>query len=68
MASSFKPFRVKDAKFKLSKIDPCATPFSQGSEESQREALDGLAQELDKLQNRLHAEGKRKVLLVLQGM
>ena len=68
MASGFKPFRVKDAKFKLSKIDPRATPFSKGSEESQREELDGLAQELDKLQNRLHAEGRRKVLLVLQGM
>lgn len=66
--ASFKPFRVNDARFKLSKIDPCATPFAQGSGEKQREELDELAVELDKLQNRLHAEGRRKVLLVLQGM
>ncbi|RZL63523.1 MAG: polyphosphate kinase 2 family protein [Variovorax sp.] len=66
--SSFKPFRVHGSKFKLSNIASDATPFLQGSEKAQRETLNALAVELDELQNLLHAEGQRKVLLVLQGM
>lgn len=68
---SFKPYRVPtrgDGKFRLSRIDPAATPFARGSEESQREWLEELAMKLDELQNMLHAEGRRKVLLVLQGL
>jgi len=65
--ASFKPYRVH-GKFKLSKIDPGDTPFAKGSESQQRQQLDDLAVELDKLQNKLYAEGSRKVLLVLQGM
>src|ERR1700712_1586761 len=65
--TSFKPYRV-GGKFKLSKISPADTPFAKGSDESQRDLLDKLAIELDKFQNRLHIEGRRKVLLVLQGM
>jgi PPK2 family polyphosphate:nucleotide phosphotransferase len=64
---SFKPYRVGN-KFKLSKIAPGDTPFAEGGEDKQRILLDELAQELDKLQNLLHAEGRRKLLLVLQGM
>ncbi len=63
---SFKKYRV-GKKFKLDKIDPAETPFLKGDEKDQKDALDDLADELDKLQNRLHAEGQRKVLLVLQG-
>ncbi|MEO5736962.1 MAG: PPK2 family polyphosphate kinase [Variovorax sp.] len=63
----FDPYRV-GRKFRLTDIDPADTPFLKGSGEMQREQLDQLAQELDVLQNLLHAEGKRKVLLVLQGM
>ena len=67
---SFKPYCVpsRGDKFSLAKLDPGATPFSRGSDQAQRERLDELAIELDKMQNRLHAEGRRKVLLVLQGM
>lgn len=67
---SFKSYRVPTHgnKFKLSKIDPHDTPFAKGSQEQQKAELDDLAEELDKLQNLLHAEGKRKLLLVLQGM
>jgi PPK2 family polyphosphate:nucleotide phosphotransferase len=65
--TSFNPYRV-DGKFKLSKVDPADTPFASGNDEAQRALLDELALDLDKLQNRLHAEGRRKVLLVLQGM
>ncbi|MGJ7495977.1 PPK2 family polyphosphate kinase [Variovorax sp. RT4R15] len=63
----FDPYRV-GPKFRLAHIDPADTPFLKGSGEAQREQLDQLAKELDVLQNLLHAEGKRKVLLVLQGM
>jgi len=67
--ASFKNYRVRqDSNFRLSKVDPSDTPFAQGSEGAQREELDQLAVELDKLQNQLHAEGRRKLLLVLQGM
>jgi PPK2 family polyphosphate:nucleotide phosphotransferase len=64
---SFKPYRVR-GKFKLSDIHPADTPFSDGTEAEQRATLDALALELDHLQNLLHAEGRRKLLLVLQGM
>ncbi|MDM0057154.1 PPK2 family polyphosphate kinase [Variovorax fucosicus] len=63
----FDPYRV-GRKFRLADIDPADTPCLKGSGEAQREQLDQLAKELDGLQNLLHAEGKRKVLLVLQGM
>jgi PPK2 family polyphosphate:nucleotide phosphotransferase len=68
---SLKSYRVPvngNGKFSLSKIDPDATPFADGSEQSQRNQLDELAKELDDLQNMLHAEGRRKLLLVLQGL
>jgi PPK2 family polyphosphate:nucleotide phosphotransferase len=65
--ASFKKYRI-DGKFKLASIDPRATPFAKGSEEAQRQELDALALRLDELQNQLHAEGQRKLLLVLQGI
>lgn len=64
---SFKKYRVGEG-FKLARIDPGDTPFLDGAEGSQSAQLDELAIELDKLQNLLHAEGRRKLLLVLQGM
>ena len=67
--ASFKPFRVgAHGKFKLSQVDTGATPFLEGDEAMQREQLDALSVRLDELQNLLHAEGRRKLLLVLQGM
>ena len=63
----FKGYRVK-GKFKLRDFDPEATPFARGDEAAQRTRLDALATELDALQDRLHAGGERKLLLVLQGM
>ncbi|CAN7397868.1 polyphosphate kinase 2 family protein [Variovorax sp. LjRoot84] len=64
---SFKKYRV-GSKFKLAAIDSADTTFIEGHEDTQRERLDALAVELDELQNLLHAEGRRKLLLVLQGM
>ncbi|RYF33766.1 MAG: polyphosphate kinase 2 family protein [Comamonadaceae bacterium] len=65
--ASFKTYRV-GSKFKLARIDPDDRSFLEGDEAAEREELDRLAAELDTLQNVLHAEGRRKVLLVLQGM
>jgi PPK2 family polyphosphate:nucleotide phosphotransferase len=65
--ASFKKYRV-GSKFKLSHVDPGDTAFCEGDEAAQREAVDAMAVELDEQQNLLHAEGRRKVLLVLQGM
>ena len=64
---SFRKYRV-GSKFSLSDIDPGDTPFLEGDEAAQRAQLDQLSGELDALQNLLHAEGRRKLLLVLQGM
>jgi PPK2 family polyphosphate:nucleotide phosphotransferase len=66
--ASFKKYRVGSNKFKLASVDPADSPFPEGDQEAQLERLEQLAGELDELQNLLHAEGKRKLLLVLQGM
>ncbi|MBS0430286.1 MAG: polyphosphate kinase 2 family protein [Proteobacteria bacterium] len=67
--SSLKHYRVgTDGRFKLSHVDPGDTPFQLEDEATERVRLDALAEELDELQNLLHAEGRRKLLLVLQGM
>jgi PPK2 family polyphosphate:nucleotide phosphotransferase len=63
----FKRFRI-DGKFSMRDFDPEETPFAKGDEGGQRAKLDALASELDELQDLLHANGERKVLLVLQGM
>jgi len=65
--SSFKKYCVT-GKFKLASINPADTPFLKGTEEAQRQELEALAVRLDDLQNKLHAEGRRKLLLVLQGL
>jgi PPK2 family polyphosphate:nucleotide phosphotransferase len=63
----FKRYRI-NGKFSLSNFDPESRPFAKGDEADQRAKLDALASELDELQDLLHANGSRKVLLVLQGM
>lgn len=67
--ASFKKYRV-GAKVQLADVDPADMHFLDDceSESEQRVRLDALAETLDELQNLLHAEGKRKLLLVLQGM
>ncbi|MBO9650340.1 MAG: polyphosphate kinase 2 family protein [Variovorax sp.] len=65
--ASFKKYCVT-GKFKLASIDPAAVPCLKGDEEAQRQELEALAVRLDDLQNKLHAEGRRKLLLVLQGL
>ncbi len=65
--ASFKKYRA-GKKFKLADVNPAALPFQKGREEDQPDALEALAMRLDELQNLLHAEGRRKLLLVLQGL
>jgi PPK2 family polyphosphate:nucleotide phosphotransferase len=62
----FRKYRI-GGKVRLGDIDPGETPFLPGDDKERRERLDALAMELDELQNLLHAEGRRKLLLILQG-
>ncbi|QQC62853.1 PPK2 family polyphosphate kinase [Paraburkholderia ginsengisoli] len=58
----------KNSKFSLDAFDPAAKPFSTGSKDSDRVRLSAIGAELETLQECLHAQQKRRVLLVLQGM
>jgi PPK2 family polyphosphate:nucleotide phosphotransferase len=54
-------------KFDLRRVDPSARPFSLGDKSADKAAALTLAVELDKLQDRLYADRRFKVLVVLQG-
>ncbi|WP_044041014.1 PPK2 family polyphosphate kinase [Caballeronia insecticola] len=54
--------------FDLSAVDPSAKPFSLGSKDADRERLAAIGAQLDDLQEKLHAQRRQRVLLVLQGM
>ncbi|PMS20133.1 polyphosphate kinase [Trinickia dabaoshanensis] len=54
--------------FSLADFDPGAKPFSAGSKLADRERLASYAVKLDEMQERLHAQRRERVLLVLQGM
>jgi PPK2 family polyphosphate:nucleotide phosphotransferase len=58
----------KKDKFSLDAFDPAAKPFSSGSKDADRARLSEIGARLDTLQECLHAQQKRRVLLVLQGM
>ncbi|MFM0168771.1 PPK2 family polyphosphate kinase [Paraburkholderia sediminicola] len=58
----------KKSKFSLSDFDPSAKPFSSGSKDTDRVRLSEIGAKLDTLQECLHAQQTRRVLLVLQGM
>src|SRR5579864_938040 len=58
----------KKSRFSLDDFDPAVMPFSTGSKDSDRARLSDIGAQLDTLQERLHAQRKRRVLLVLQGM
>lgn len=53
--------------FDLSSASPGAKPFSTGSKAGDQAAADALAVEIDTLQNLLYADGRHKLLVVLQG-
>lgn len=58
----------KADKFLLEALDPAAKPFSTGSKDGDRDRLAQIGNQLDVLQERLHAQRHQRVLLVLQGM
>ena len=66
MANPLKRYRVvDDGKLDLAAIDPSAKALDTSGV---RDALSALQKEIGALQNRLFAENKRSLLLVLQGM
>jgi PPK2 family polyphosphate:nucleotide phosphotransferase len=56
------------SKVSLAAFDPGAKPFSTGSKETDRQRLSDIGTFLDAQQERLHAQSRQRVLLVLQGM
>ncbi|SOE83020.1 polyphosphate:nucleotide phosphotransferase, PPK2 family [Caballeronia arationis] len=65
------PFFDGDKKLKpfdLNSVDPGAKMFSAGSKELDRVRLSEISAALDELQEKLHAQRRQRVLLVLQGM
>ncbi|MFA6956841.1 MAG: polyphosphate kinase 2 family protein [Thermoanaerobaculia bacterium] len=60
---------VSGSKFQLSSIDPDDTSLFEGGKKDGRKVLDEeLNPRLEELQDLLYAEGKHRVLIVLQGM
>ena len=54
--------------FDMGSVDPSAKPFSLGSKEADRERLAAIGVQLDDQQEKLHAQRRQRVLLILQGM
>jgi len=61
------PAGKRAAAFTLGKLDPAAKPWSAGNKEQDKARVDMLAAELDTLQDLFYADGRFKLLLVLQG-
>lgn len=51
----------------LKALDPSAKPFSSGDKAADKTALEELAGQIDTLQNLFHADGRHRLLVVLQG-
>lgn len=64
----FDQYRAHPKNFSLKNYDPRDKSERRGSKEQNTADLSELGTEINALQDILHAEGKRKVLLVLQGM
>ncbi|WDD95696.1 polyphosphate kinase 2 family protein [Burkholderia sp. FERM BP-3421] len=65
------PYHTREkeaAAFALDAFDAGAKPFSTGGKEADRERLSAVSAQLDALQERLHTQTRKRVLLVLQGM
>ncbi|TNF54796.1 MAG: polyphosphate kinase 2 family protein [Burkholderiales bacterium] len=55
-------------RIRLKELDPDARPLSQGDKAGDKARVEALAAELDGLQELFYADGRFKLLLVLQGM
>jgi len=56
-----------DRNLSLKSFDPQAKPFSSGNKSTDQATVLALAHEIDQLQNLFYADGRYKLLLVLQG-
>ncbi len=65
--STWSDWQWRDGKTSLADWDPGAKPFSEGKKSDDKAAVEELAQEIDALQNLFFADGRYKMLLVLQG-
>lgn len=66
---SLDDYRIEAGKtFRLADFDPGAKPFSSGDKEADRARIAQLSEQLDAVQDIFYAEGRRKLLVVLQGM
>ncbi|WP_250532783.1 PPK2 family polyphosphate kinase [Caballeronia sp. AZ10_KS36] len=54
--------------FDIGSVDPSAKPFSTGAKDDDRARLAEIGAQLNELQEKLHAQRRERVLLVLQGM
>jgi PPK2 family polyphosphate:nucleotide phosphotransferase len=62
-------FRISaGGRFRLRGVDPAATPGFRGGKAEAQPLLERLTARLEELQELLHAEGQRRVLVVLQGL
>jgi PPK2 family polyphosphate:nucleotide phosphotransferase len=68
MTNKLSQYRVNPKKFSLKEFDAADKSERTGNKQQDQQLLAELATEINALQDILHAEGKRKVLLVLQGM
>lgn len=69
-AQSLAPWQVRAPArhgFSLAALDPGAKPFSLGTKQKDQGAIEKLAEEIDALQDRLFADKRYKLLVVLQG-
>jgi PPK2 family polyphosphate:nucleotide phosphotransferase len=60
--------RLQDGRFRLAEIDPASTPGLKGKSKKKTVKIGKSADRLFELQERLYAEHKRSVLVVLQAM
>lgn len=51
----------------IKSFDPGAKPFSSGDKSTDQSAVQAIAEQLDRLQNLFYADGRHKLLVVLQG-
>jgi PPK2 family polyphosphate:nucleotide phosphotransferase len=61
------PSGKRAQRFDLAAIDPRAKPFSSGDKAADQATVEGLAGDIDRLQDMLFADRRFKVLVVLQG-
>ncbi|WP_248320872.1 MULTISPECIES: PPK2 family polyphosphate kinase [unclassified Caballeronia] len=54
--------------FDITSVDPSQKPFSTGAKDDDRARLAEIGAQLNELQEKLHAQRRERVLLVLQGM